>query len=226
MKILDKIVRNEKRAIIVFFGDSVTRGCFEGGVCDEENSFVTKFKKIISLLYPESEIKIVNSGIGGNNAVDGLNRFDRDVAAYKPDLVVTGFALNDACCGEDYLPVYRKTLSQICENVNGLSAEHIFLTPNLMCYYVGDKVREDLRQTAESFIKLQKNDMLDKIVGIEKDVALKYGIKVCDVYSAWKKLKDNRVDTTELLANGLNHPIREAHDYIAIKIIETIFEIK
>ena len=85
MKILDKIVRNEKRATIVFFGDSVTQGCFEGGVCDEENSFVTKFKKVISLLYPESEIKIVNSGIGGNNAVDGLNRFDRDVAAYKPD---------------------------------------------------------------------------------------------------------------------------------------------
>ena len=68
--------------------------------------------------------------------------------------------------------------------------------------------------------------MLDKIVEIEKDVALKYGIKVCDVYSAWKKLKDNRVDTTGLLANGLNHPIREAHDYIAKKIIETIFEIK
>ena len=33
----------------------------------------------------------------------------------------------------------------------------------------------------------------------------------------------NAVDTTALLANGLNHPMREMHDLIAYKLIETLF---
>ena len=49
-------------------------------------------------------------------------------------------------------------------------------------------------------------------------------IKVCDVRKTWKLMKDNNVDTTELLANKLNHPVRELHYYMAIKLLEKIFE--
>ena len=59
-----------------------------------------------------------------------------------------------------------------------------------------------------------------------KETAKKYGVKFCDMYSAWRKMAASGVDTTDLLANYYNHPIREFHYYTAIKIIETIFEIK
>lgn len=49
-----------------------------------------------------------------------------------------------------------------------------------------------------------------------------YNITVCDLYSVWEKMSSLGVDTTELLANKLNHPIREMHYYIAIKLIEVI----
>lgn len=38
-------------------------------------------------------------------------------------------------------------------------------------------------------------------------------------------MADGGVDTTELLANKINHPIKEYHYYIAIKLLETMFEI-
>ena len=37
-----------------------------------------------------------------------------------------------------------------------------------------------------------------------------------------EKLLSVGVDTTELLANKLNHPAREFHYYMAIKLLETI----
>ena len=56
-----------------------------------------------------------------------------------------------------------------------------------------------------------------------KRLCKQYGVKVCDLYSVWEKMAEKGVDTTELLSNKLNHPIREFHYYMAIKLIETIF---
>ena len=50
------------------------------------------------------------------------------------------------------------------------------------------------------------------------------GVACCDVYYFWKTLENGGVDTTELLANKLNHHSREMHYYMAIKLIETIFQ--
>ena len=41
----------------------------------------------------------------------------------------------------------------------------------------------------------------------------------------WKKMQEGGVDTTDLLANYYNHPIRQFHYYTAVKIVETIFEL-
>ena len=50
----------------------------------------------------------------------------------------------------------------------------------------------------------------------------RYGVEVCDLYSVWEAMAAAGVDTTELLSNKLNHPIREFHYYMAMKIVETI----
>jgi acyl-CoA thioesterase-1 len=42
-----------------------------------------------------NQLKVHNKGIGGQNARDGLKRFDKDVAALKPDYVLIYFGLND-----------------------------------------------------------------------------------------------------------------------------------
>ena len=56
-------------------------------------------------------------------------------------------------------------------------------------------------------------------------VAKECGAKVCDLYTVWEKMSLGGVNTTDLLANQINHPIREIHYYMAIKLIETFFEI-
>ena len=55
-----------------------------------------------------------------------------------------------------------------------------------------------------------------------REICAKYGVKVCDLYPVWEQMEKLGIDVTELLANKLNHPIREIHYYMAIKLIETM----
>ena len=79
---------------------------------------------------------------------------------------------------------------------------------------------------ANSFAaNVQNNGGLHIYFEKAKALCEKYNVKICDLHAVWEKLLSADVDTTELLANKLNHPIREMHYYMAIKLIETMFEI-
>ncbi|CCY04483.1 lipolytic protein G-D-S-L family [Faecalibacterium sp. CAG:1138] len=93
----------------------ITQGCFEcyytsettlETVFDYNSAYSTHVREILNILYPSVQINIINSGISGDNAINGLTRIDRDVLSYHPDLVVVGFALNDSCVGESGLENY------------------------------------------------------------------------------------------------------------------------
>ena len=71
---------------------------------------------------------------------------------------------------------------------------------------------------------VQNNGTLEKYFDKAKELCKEYDVKVCDLYSIWKQMDNAGVCVTELLANKLNHPIREFHYYIAIKLIEKMFE--
>lgn len=75
-------------------------------VFDYNSAYSTHVREILNILYPSVQINIINSGISGDNAINGLTRIDRDVLSYHPDLVVVGFALNDSCVGESGLENY------------------------------------------------------------------------------------------------------------------------
>ena len=58
-----------------------------------------------------------------------------------------------------------------------------------------------------------------------KEVCSDMSVSVCDLYEVWEKLEKAEVDVTELLSNKMNHPVKEYHYYIAIKLLEKILGI-
>jgi len=74
---------------IVCFGDSVTFGWN----LIYEYSYPCQLEKL--LVKDFSQIKVINSGIGGNTIIDANKRLDKDVANFKPDVVIINFGLND-----------------------------------------------------------------------------------------------------------------------------------
>ena len=219
-------------ATIAFLGDSVTQGGFECKLIDSDelrtmydykSAYPTRVKEILNLLYPSVQINVINSGIAGDYAPEGFLRLERDILAYSPDLVVVSYGLNDCNKGEPAVEEYQKALQKIFAALTGRGIEMVFLTQNTMDTAVSPYLKEEFfRGLAKNMAKLQNAGILKKYFNAARSVCEENKIKICDIYPVWEKMAQIGINVTELLANKLNHPIREFHYYIAIKLLETI----
>ena len=224
--------RSCKPITIAFIGDSVTQGCFEcymktetalETVFDYNNAYSTRVGEILHILYPSAQVNIINSGISGDNAPGGLARLERDVLAYDPDLCIVSFGLNDSVNGKEGLENYTSALEGMFSALKDRGCETIFLTENVMCTTTSPHLKEEkFISLSKAFSEVQNSGILHEYFDAAKSVCSKYGVVVCDLHTVWEKLISAGVNTTELLSNKLNHPIREIHYYMAMKIVETI----
>ncbi|MBQ8802337.1 MAG: SGNH/GDSL hydrolase family protein [Tyzzerella sp.] len=238
MKIAEKLAAKAKDnfeqpgVTIAFLGDSITQGCFELYRIDEER-FETVFDKnsayhfylakILSVLYPTVPVTMINAGVSGGNAEHGLKRLERDVLRHRPDLTVVCFGLNDCGHYADGLKTYCDSLEQIFANLEEAGSEIIFMTPNMMATYVSFRLKDEkFRLIAEKSAERQNEGVLDMYLNEAKKICERRGIKVCDCYEKWKVLSNNGVDVTELLANQINHPLREMNWLFAVSLVETM----
>ena len=151
-------------------------------------------------------------------------RHDEPVSDFQCREIFFAHKLNDAG-GENDLARYTENLGAIFDKTAAIGAECIFITENMMCSKVSCHLDdENLRKTAQKLASTQKSGLLKAYFEAAKNVAAAHNVKVCDIYSAWEKMSAHGVDTTELLANKLNHPIKQLHRYTALKLIETMFE--
>ncbi|MBQ3506735.1 MAG: GDSL family lipase [Clostridia bacterium] len=232
----DKNIYGEKPITIAFLGDSGTQGCFECYMKNEQNietvfdyksAYSTRFRELFNLLYPSVQLNIINSGISGDTAKRGKERVERDILAYNPDAVVVSYGLNDASLWDmDGVSEYAENLREIFKKSKQDGAEVIYLTEWTACDRLSPHLKDEpLKEIAKKMIKREQEGVLRKYFEIGKTVAKEENVKICDMYAVWEKMRSCGINTTELLANKINHPLREFHYYIAIKLLETIFEI-
>ena len=99
----------------------------------------------------------------------------------------------------------------------------IFMTPNMLNTYVAEDTSEKYLEYAALTAEYQNNGRMDKYIFSAIKLAEEMGITVCDCYSQWKSLSKTE-DTTLLLANRINHPIKEMHELFAESLFQTIFK--
>lgn len=131
----------KNKDIIVFAGDSTTdanKG--EDGI---GNGYVRLVRNALIAFRPNEEFTVINAGISGNKSADLLERWDRDVTAYDPDIVFCMIGINDVWRHFDYLDpsdrfvsakVYEKNLEAICEKAK--TTEIFFLFVYNLLYFV------------------------------------------------------------------------------------------
>ena len=145
--------------------------------------------------------------------------------AYKPDLVIVSFGTNDAGAGLPGLEQYKNSLDGIFSKLKEKGCDVIFLSSVLKNVYVSNKLTDPtLREIAAQQVTLVEQDMDAIYFDEAKKLCDKYGFLFCDCHAKWKKMRENGVDTTVLLSNHLNHPIRELHWLFATSLVEMIFE--
>jgi len=100
----------------------------------------------------------------------------------------------------------------------------MLVTPNMMCEYVDNSLSDKfLREIAAKAAERQTGGIPTRFVDCAKEIAGEKDIAIADAYSVWMAYKYGGVDTTAMLANGINHPKPEFHEIFARKIMDALF---
>lgn len=241
MRITEKFRENARelgkhRPITIgFLGDSVTQGCFELYNTSEQSletefrsyhAYHNKLKRIFNEIFPSVPVNVINAGISGDTASGGLNRLDRDILSFLPDLVVICYGLNDANRGLEGLAIYAESLEAMFQRLNSLQIETIFMTPNTIATRVVAEEKDPyIRSVMNKVINVQTQGIMDAYMAKAREVCEQHHIPVCDCYSKWKKLEDDGSDITRLLANRINHPSEKMHWLFAVSLFEMIMDL-
>ncbi len=213
---------------IVFFGDSVTQGCFElikvpnscDLIIDPPSCYGTLLVDKLRERYGEDKIEFVNSGISGDSAVGALDRIDRDVLAHKPDVCVVCFGLNDSGYRDD--KKFAEHLGKIYAALKENGIKIISMTPNMMNKYIVPSTLEMYLNTARNTADLQNSGVMDKYMDRVRELSAEYGTYLVDAYAEWKRYDSYGIDTTLLLCNQINHPSRAMHKLFADMLFDCI----
>ena len=109
---------------IVFLGDSITHQCL----------YTQYVEDFLYTRYPHLRLKLHNAGVGGARAWDALQRFDDDVAAYKPKYVTILLGMNDGTYQpyvEEIFRTYRDDMTQLLGRITDTGATPILMTPTM-----------------------------------------------------------------------------------------------
>jgi len=222
-----KLFRDRAEGIptVAFLGDSLTHSCFESredmpGICDSAHGYPALFKIKCDRIRPFNPINIINAGVGGQTAVDGLARIHRDVISKEPDLVVVCFCLNDASYPEER---YYAALDAIFKELKQAELETVFMTQVMLNKYISKELQPgSLRDFAQMTMEQQLSGKVDRMVDRARQIAAENGVPVADCYKKWKHLEALGADTTDYLVNHINHPNRQMHWLLADTLFETV----
>lgn len=138
IKAVMKKAKRGEDTVIAFLGGSITQGSLS---TKQENCYASLVHQWWVSKFPSAKITMINAGIGGTTSQFGVSRVKAHVLEYKPDFILTEFAVNDEddeFFEETYEGLVRTTLKDpnnpallLMNNAwfdSGKSAEKVHLT--------------------------------------------------------------------------------------------------
>jgi len=194
-KSLEKLNSGEEIKIVAL-GDSLTYGWMT------EKGFLDYLKIMITKKYPDSKFKIINKGIPGDTAKDGLRRVESDVIRLLPDLIFIQFALNDAYTG--FSPSdFRKNIESIILRIRENSNSEIALI------------------TSVALLDSEENKIADDFYLKIFECGEKYNLPVAAVHDYWKEKISSGIRHSILVQSDGIHPTEKGYELMA----EAVFKI-
>lgn len=211
----------EQALKIVAFGNSITA---------TRNTIDQVFaQRLPSLLSAEGiEAEVINSGIPGSHTGSikdhdlfkikhARDRFETDVLAHDPDLVIIGFGTNDAHIdgfepdGQSRIPLkqYRRNLKFMIKELQSIGVDVILIAPN------------GLRGKYPEY----QNVRLAQYVEVVKKLSVKYNTGLIDNFKLFSAYYAQDKSGEELLLDGV-HPNDKGHALMAERISQEIVKIE
>jgi acyl-CoA thioesterase I len=108
-----RAIRRRQPLTIVAIGSSSTKGV---GATDDANTYPAQLADSLRQRWPDLTVRVINKGVGGEDARQMLGRFETDVLPYKPQLVVWQVGSNYTLRSTDmeaYAGILRKGINRL-----------------------------------------------------------------------------------------------------------------
>jgi acyl-CoA thioesterase I len=128
-----------RQLTIVALGSSSTEGV---GASMPAHAYPARLETELHALLPHMQIKVLNKGIGGEDVDQMLARFERDVLAPEPDLVIWQAGVNAAIKGQPLADVSAK-MSQGIELARSRGIDVMLMGPQNAPRYVNAPHRRE-----------------------------------------------------------------------------------
>lgn len=203
---------------IVFLGDSITHQCLYTQYV--ENYFYMRF--------PGLRLKTHNAGVGGAKAWDALQRFDRDVAAYKPKYVTILLGMNDGRYrpfDKETFNTYRKDMTELLARIRKIGAVPVLITPTMFDSRAA-RLRPRRRPPNEETLR-QYNAVLAYYGAWLREVAVDEGYGFVDMYSRLNTatLTARKSDPKFTLIPDAVHPGPDGQLVMAYSIVRDVLPV-
>lgn len=118
-------LRNDLPIKIVAIGSSSTAG---HGASSPSHSYPARLAAELLELWPRAQLTVVNRGVGGDRTTQMMMRFERDVLAEKPDLVVWQVGTNESLAG-DTIYAMRELILEGIDTLEMAGIDVILMSP-------------------------------------------------------------------------------------------------
>lgn len=181
---------------IAALGDSLTYGWMT------QHGYLDFLKQMLNKKYPGSNFSILNRGIPGDTAKDGLRRVESDVIRLSPDLVLVQFALNDAYT--DFSPEdFQRNIESIVLKIKEKTSADIVLL------------------TSVALLNPDENRIARMFYGKLHECGERHNIPVVSVDEYWENKIASGIKHSSLVQTDGIHPNEKGYELMA----EAVFKI-
>lgn len=208
-------MRLQKNDKLVMIGDSITdsgrnpagEGLFEA----IGKGYVAQVDALLTVLYPEFSIRVINRGVGGNTVRDLKARWQTDVMNLKPDWVSIMIGINDVWRqfdqplmveGHVYMEEYERTLRELVQRTKPLVKGLVLMTP----YYIEPNKSDAMRAKMDSYGRVVEA-IADEYNTIFVDTQAAFDKVLAHIYPAamaWDRVHPNQVGVVTIARAFLN----------------------
>jgi acyl-CoA thioesterase I len=184
---------------IVCHGHSVPAGYFVTPAVDTFNAYPHLLHKGLKDAFPYAVVNVIVTAVGGENAEQGAERFERDVLSHRPDVVTIDYALNDRGIGLDRA---KKAWTAMIEKAKKAGVKVVLLTPTGDLSSKLDDPNDPLNQHAEQI----------------RALAAEHHVGLVDSLASFKGYISSAGRLDDLMSQ-VNHPNRKGHDRVAALLL-------
>jgi len=202
---------------LLFIGDSITdcgreRPTGQGRSSSLGQGYVSFVSSILAAALPETPVRVLNMGIGGNRVTDLEARWQTDVLDLEPNWLSVMIGINDVWRQfdaepgteqvepEEFEAVYRGLLAKSRAQLDGL----VLMTP----YFLETKLDDPMRKR------------MDAYAAITKKLAVEFGAVFVDVQAAFDRYL--AYQPSQSLCADRVHPNGVGHMIIAREFLSAV----